>query len=86
MDVISGMATMAMAIPTISFGHRYGHFWLLIRPQMAKISQIYAYLVIWPYLQYPYDYGPGRVSRTNSKTSTSASQNSCSWPSCLPMN
>ena len=27
MDVISGMATMAMAIPTISFGHRSGHFW-----------------------------------------------------------
>ena len=27
MGVISGMATMAMAIPTISFGHRSGHFW-----------------------------------------------------------
>ena len=27
MDVISSMATMAMAIPTISFGHRSGHFW-----------------------------------------------------------
>ena len=26
MDVISGMATMAMAIPTISFGHRSSHF------------------------------------------------------------
>ena len=25
--VISGMATMAMAIPIISFGHRSGHFW-----------------------------------------------------------
>ena len=57
-DVIYGMATMAMAIPTISFGHRSGHFWPQIRPQMAKISQIYAQLVIWPYLQYPYYYGP----------------------------
>ena len=27
MDVISGMATMAMAIPTILFGHGSGHFW-----------------------------------------------------------
>ena len=61
MGVISGMATMAMAIPTISFGHRSGHFWPQIRPQMAKISQIYAQLVIWPYLQYPYDYGPAVI-------------------------
>ena len=58
MDVISGMATMAMAIPTISFGHRSGHFWPQIRPQLAKISQIWALLVIWPYLQYPYYYVP----------------------------
>ena len=27
MDVKSGMATMAMAMPTISFGHRSGHKW-----------------------------------------------------------
>ena len=27
MDIISGMATMALAILTISFCHRSGHFW-----------------------------------------------------------
>ena len=37
MDVISSMATMAMAIPTITFGHRYGHFWPQIWPQMDKL-------------------------------------------------
>ena len=38
MDVKSGMATMAMAMPTISFGHGSGHF-LAIDPATVGKNQ-----------------------------------------------
>ena len=39
MYVISGMATMAMAMPTISFGHRSGYSW----PKSAKSGHSWSF-------------------------------------------